>query len=168
MLDVLLALGQHRQLAPPLLPAGMKGMLVERLVHGCCAHAVSDFCMTVYFKCTVLSGVWAAERYLLLTSLGTCSKAVLSPSAMSSADTLHATRKKTWPCVKAYDYFRIDTRCSCQTRQGASADKLQANAAKFLPPCWTHQIQTQPNQSWARCSVFITPPVQKRILYSHA
>ena len=49
------------------------------------------------------------------------------------------------------------TRFSCQSKQGASADKLQVKAQNPTP-CWTRQIQARPNQPWARCSVFIPPP----------
>ena len=46
--------------------------------------------------------------------------------------------------------------CSCKKRGEVRPQiELQVKAAKFLPPCWTRQIQTRPKQSWARCSIFI-------------
>ena len=54
---------------------------------------------------------------------------------------------------KASDDFYVGQTFSCLTlparRQGASADKLQVQAAEFPTPCWTCQVQARPSNPQA-------------------
>ena len=46
-------------------------------------------------------------------------------------------------------------------RQGASCRQAAAKGCHNPTPCWTRQIQARPNQTWARCSVFIPDPTSQ-------
>ncbi len=49
----------------------------------------------------------------------------------------------------------------CAKRQGASCRQAAVKGCRNPTPCWTRQIQARPNQSCARCSVFVPPPASR-------